>query len=238
MHRMIAATALTAVTNLATAQAVDWDRIIPPPEAVVTEFEERLVQLAWENYSANRVFEHNMQAADKAVGMARWTWLEDIEFKINVNPRTIEDFGNFQVPESGDANLFPWYNFGVTINPSIFVTTPGEVRLAEFEAAVARDNLKAQKLAIRSETLQRYAFYEHNLEQLKHLSEAYETANSTFILMREKFNKGDAELEDFNDASAALVETQTGKMEGELQLKLTRIRVEEMIGLRLEEVAR
>lgn len=219
------------------AQAVQWDKIIPPPEATDVPYAERLVQLAWQNYSENRKFELNILATEKAIGLARAGWLDLLTLQFNINSRTLSSFGDFSV--DGDGNqFFPWYNVGVNISPSRFVTVPAEVKLAEFEHQMSFYDLNSQKLHIRAETLTRYERYQHNLDQLKVISENYETSNSTFILIRERFNRGEATLEDFNAASLARIGALTGKLTAELELRLAKIALEELIGMKLEEVIR
>ena len=221
----------------ANGQIVEWDKIIPPAEATDIVFAERLVQLAWQNYSENRNFELNILAADKAIGLAKAGWLDLLSFQLNVNSRTITSFGQFSVADEG-SQFFPWYNIGVNLSPSRFVTTPAEVRLAEFEYEQSINNLHTQQLGLRAEVLTRYEIYRHNLEQLKVISENYETANSTFILIRERFNKGESTLEEFNSASLARIGALTGKMGGELELRIAKISLEELLGVKLEDVVR
>lgn len=239
MKRFFLLTIISITSSALFSQGVDWNRVIPPAESVELTFEDRLVQLAWMNYSENRIFENEADATYQSIRLARWGWLDDIEFRVNVNPRTIGDVGNFSIPDTGvDVNLFPWYNLGITVNPFTFIKTPAEKQLAEYESLNAHRRLEVQKLSLRAEVLTRYELYKHNLEQLKVISENYETANSTFILIRERFNKGTAPLEDFNAASQARTEALTGKMSGELELKLAKIRLEELIGIPLEDVVR
>jgi outer membrane protein TolC len=195
------------------------------------------VQLAWQNYTENRNFELNILAADKAIGLAKAGWLDLLSLQLNVNSRTIGSFGQFRVDDA-DNQFFPWYNIGLNLSPSRFITTPAEIKLAQFDYEQSVNNLHTQKLRIRAETLTRYEVYRHNLEQLKVISENYETANSTFILIRERFNKGESTLEEFNAASLARIGALTGKMGGELQVRLAKISLEELLGVKLEDVVR
>jgi outer membrane protein TolC len=217
------------------AQPVAWDEIIPPPEATDVPYAERLVQLAWQNYSENRKYEINVLASEKAIGLARLGWLDILTMQFNLNSRTIGSFGDFQ---SSDNQFFPWYNVGINVSPSRFFTVPAETQMARFDHENSIHDLNAQKLRLRAETLTRYERYKHNLEQLKVISENYETANSTFILIRERFNQGEATFEDFNAASLARIGALTGKMTGELELRLAKIALEELIGMKLEQVIR
>jgi outer membrane protein TolC len=217
------------------AQPVNWDEIIPPDEAGHLALEERLVQLCWQNYSQNRLAEQNLSLAEKQTELAKWSWLEDLSINFNLNPRTIESFGDFSV--SDDNNFFPWYNVGLSFSPGTVINTKTKVVEAEFDAWNSQKLIEHQKLTIRAEVLSRYSLYKHKLEQLKVISEGYETANSNYILTRSRFNNGEADLEEFNLAAQALTEAGTGKMEAELLVDQAKIRIEELIGMRLEQVA-
>ena len=219
------------------AQPVDYDKIIPPYTATDLNFSERLVQLAWQNFAANRSFEIEVLSAEKSIKLAKLGWLDLVSMNLNVNSRTLETFGQFRVIE-GDNQFFPWYNVGISLSPSIFFQTPANVELARFTYEQSQVSVNAQKLRIRAETLTRYEVYKHNLEVVKAITESFEIANSGFILIRERFNRGDATMGEFNEANAAKIGALTGKMGAELQFNLAKISLEELIGMKLEEVAR
>ena len=229
---------LTGSISATQAQLVDYDKIIPPPTAVDITFPERLVQLAWQNYAVNRAFEIDVLSTEKSIKLASMAWWELLTVQLNINARTIENIGDFTLPETNDNQFFPWYNVGINISPSKFFTTPANVQLAKFEHEKSLEALNAQKLRVRAETLTRYELYKHRLEVVKAVSENFEVVNSGYILMRERFNKGEATLSDFNAANQARIDAMTGKFSSEMQFNIGKIALEEMIGLKLEDVAR
>lgn len=236
---LLTATAFSLLlTWKATAQPVDYNKIIPPASAVDLNFSERLVQLAWENYAVNRAFDIDVLSAEKSIKLAKLAWWELLSMQLNINARTIETFGDFSLPDQNENQFFPWYNVGINISPSKFFTNPAKVQMAELQYQLSLEALNAQKLRLRAETLTRYELYKHNLEVVKAVSENYELANSTFILLREQFNKGEATFNDFNSATQARINALTGKFGAEMQFNIAKIALEELIGMKLEEVTR
>jgi len=237
MNRILLAGLFLGTSLGVFAQPVDYNKIIPPPEAADVTFPERLVQLAWQNYAVNRAFDLDVESSEAAIRLAKLVWWELISLQLNINSRTVSSIGQFEVPE-GDNQFFPWYNVGVSLSPSKFFTIPAKVHIAEYEYEKSTQALNAQKLRLRAETLTRYEIYKHNLETVKMVSENFEIANSTFILIREKFNKGEATLADFNAANSARIGSLTGKLGAEMQFNLAKISLEELVGMKLEEVVR
>ena len=237
MNRILLMVLLLSTTFAAFAQTVDYTKIIPPPEATDVTFPERLVQLAWQNYAVNRAFDLDVESAEAAIRLTKLGWWELVTLQLNINSRTISSIGQFEAPE-GDNQFFPWYNVGVSLSPSKFFTIPAKIKIAEFDYEKSSQALNAQKLRLRAETLTRYEIYKHNLETVKMVSENFEIANSTFILIREKFNKGEATLTDFNAANSARIGSLTGKLGAEMQFNLAKISLEELVGMKLEDVVR
>ncbi len=228
---------LVCTSAMIYSQQVDYNKIIPPPEATDMTFPERLVQLAWQNYAVNRAFDLEVVTAERGIKLARLGWWDLLSMQLNINSRTVQSIGDFSVPED-DNQFFPWYNVGINISPSKFFTIPAKIHLAEVEREISLEALNAQKLRLRAEVLTRYEIYKHNLDVVKAISENYEITNSTFILVREQFNKGERTLSDFNTANAAKVTALTGKLGSEMQFAIAKISLEELIGMKLEEVVR
>lgn len=228
--------AVCLISLLGSAQVVDWDQVIPANQEGEISYEDRLVQLAWQNYSTNRVFEIEVDAAGDAVKAAKLGWAEMFSLQFNINPRTINTLGEFAPPNDESNNFFPWYNVGIGVNPGTLISSRADRKAAEYEEQIAVQNLNTQKLAIRAEVLSRYHIYSHTLKTLQAVSENYETVNSTFILVREKFNNGESDFEEFNTAQSARTEALKGKLSLEMEYAIAKARLEELIGISVETV--
>jgi hypothetical protein len=77
---------LTCATLVgASAQTVNYEKIIPPPYATQLSFADRLVQLAWQNHAANRNYELDVISTEKAIKLAKFEWLDLISLTLNIN---------------------------------------------------------------------------------------------------------------------------------------------------------
>src|SRR5688500_1214437 len=70
-------------------QNVDYNKIILPQSSQSSEFEEKLVQLAWRNHPSNEVLRRQVKIAEYDVKQNNVSWLENIRISGNVNEFTL-----------------------------------------------------------------------------------------------------------------------------------------------------
>ncbi|NMM47233.1 TolC family protein [Marinigracilibium pacificum] len=212
------------------AQNVDYDKIILPEEASGLSFEEKLVRLAWLNYPLNRVRENNVEVAKKDIHLAQWDWLDNVEAQGNLNEFNID-------PDPGEGNqFFPRYNFRLTLKLGDLVNTPAEVKRAKAIYRNSLEEVNAQKLTIRKEVLQRYENFKLYDELLKINTVAMEDADAEAKLLEEKFKNGGATLNEYNTALRVYNTEKIKRMTTERDREISKLEVEELIGMKLEEV--
>lgn len=224
------------------AQKIDYNEIILPQQtdSVVLKamglslFEEKLVQLAWQNYPATEIYTSRVEIAKKNINIERFSWTEDVRTSFNFNERNINDFRKPQ-DEVGN-NYYPWYNFGLGFNLGSFVLTPMRTNIAKEHLDIAVATLNQQKLSIRAEVLRRYKDYRLKLELLKIRTQAVEDAYSTHLLITRDFENGVASLEEFINSAAAYNGALENKLIAEKNVLESKITIEEMIGVKIEEV--
>lgn len=215
----------------AMAQKVDYNAIILPSNAKDVEFEEKLVQLAWANNPTNEILDHQVNIAHIQVKQARWRWLNQFTVSGNVNEFTINP------PEGSTGPLFyPRYNVGATITLGNFVTDPMNVKMMKEQKKIAELNINSQKLTLRAEVLRRYNTYVASKRVLEVRREALEDANTSKGLMEQRFKSGDATIEEYNLALGNYNDQKTQEILSESSYKTAKIDVEELIGVRLEDV--
>jgi outer membrane protein TolC len=214
------------------AQDVDYNAIILPSNAQNASFEEKLVQLAWRNDPNNAVIVKQSSIAVYNLKQAQWNWLDYISVRGNLNEFTIDpgsDPGN-------RAAFFPRYNFGIAIPLGTLGTNALEVKKRRVQASIAEDQIKAQKLAVRSEVLTRYARYQLAAKKFKIQKETSDQSDVNFKYIEQRFKDGQEDLQTYNN----ILERNTNQLlrlaEVEAELKIAKYELEEMIGTRLENV--
>jgi outer membrane protein TolC len=223
--------ALLCLPNLLWAQSIDYNTIILPAGAKEISFSEKLVQLAWGNNPENQVLRHQVNIAEYGEKVAKRNFLTQISATGNIN-----EF-NLDPPKTNNQPIFfPRYNFGATISLGNFFIDPVKVKRAKEETAIALQNVNSRKLALRAEVLKRYQIYLTNKELLKVQTDALEDASATFSLAEQKFKNGEATIVDFNAALDNLNVRKIQKITADGEFYISKIAIEELIGVKLEEV--
>ncbi|MCA6078769.1 TolC family protein [Fulvivirga sedimenti] len=214
------------------AQDVDYNTIILPSGASDISFAEKLVRLAWENNPANRILESRYRISDIQIDQARWEWLDNFRITGNINEYTINPD-----PDLLDRNLFfPRYNISGMVSLGYFVNIPLAVKEKKEELNITRYTIDQQKLAIRAEVLRRYEEYLKMREILKVESEAQEDLFSALSLVEQNFRNGSATIEEYNGALEKYNNQRIRKITAQGDFNMAKISVEELIGVRLEDV--
>ncbi len=226
------------------SQKPNYNEVILPQQADsqivsamgLSPYEEKLVQLAWQNYPASEIYNSKVRIAEKKISLERFDWTNDVKASFNFNQRNIES-GLGATEETGN-NYYPWYNFGVSLSIGSFVHTPIKTSIAKEELDIANAYVNQQKLSIRAEVLKRYKDYQLKVELLKIRTQAQDDAYATHQLITRDFEKGAATLEEFIKSAAAYNTSVEAKLISDKDVLETKISLEEMIGVKLEEVGR
>ncbi len=217
---------------LVSGQDVDYNTIILPSGASDISFAEKLVRLAWENNPANRILESQYKISDIQIDQARWEWLDNFRIAGNINEFTINPDQDIL-----DRNVFfPRYNISGMVSLGYFVNIPLAVKEKKEELNITRYTIDQQKLAIRAEVLRRYEEYLKTREILKVESEAQEDLFSALSLVEQNFRNGTATIEEYNGVLEKYNNQRIRKITAQGNFNQAKISVEELIGIRLEDV--
>jgi len=224
------------VSTISAQQPIDFDKIVVPEGSRARTFEDYLVQLAWMNNPANKTFDEEIKIAAEEVSIRKWKWTDDLDALFNYNEsHFIQDFytpePNPEVPVTTLFTVFPRFNFGARISLGTLINNPKERRKAEYELKITELERDQEKLAIRAKTLERYQNYLLANEILLTRKQAEEDSYQTYLLVKEKFRRGDAELDDHNSASTSYFNAKEKFISAKSDVKVAIIQLEEMIGI-------
>lgn len=217
------------ITSNLLAQNIDYNKIILPKEAVTEDMGEKLVRIAWENHPSNESVKKNREIASKEVNLARWSWLNQISGRGNLNEFTIN-------PDPLRNNFFPRYNFGVTIPLGIVVETTNNTKIAKLEYDRADLEIKNQKLIVRNQVLKAYQNFLMTEKLLKLKNEITENEYTNFLSEEEKFENGTVTLEEYRIATKAYNAELESKIIASNKYENAKLELEMLIGVPLEEV--
>lgn len=214
------------------AQNVDYNKVILPESSQSSEFEERLVQLAWRNHPSNEVLRRQVNMAGYDVKQSNTAWLDNIHVSGNLNEFTL----NKASDPWGRAAFFPKYNIGATISLGTFFNTPYNIKKNREALIISQANLNAQKLAVRNEVLKLYNEY-LMLERVYKLQSQTLLDNETaHKLAEQRFKRGEVDFETYSASLASYNDVMIGQLQAERDYKNAKLDLEQWIGMRLEDV--
>ena len=214
------------------AQTVDYNKIILPESSQATEFEEKLVQLAWRNHPNNEAVRRELNIAEYDVKQSNVSWLENIRVTGNINEFTI----NKAADPFGRAAFFPKYNISATVSLGTFFTTPLTIKKSKEAKVIAQTNVNAQKLLVRNEVLKLYNEYLMRERIFKLQTQALLDNETSHKLEEQRFRRGDITFDVYSTSLASYNEALRAQLEAERDYKNAKLDLEQWIGMRLEDV--
>jgi len=211
------------------AQQVDYNSIILPGSAKDLDFSEVLVRLAWQNNPSNKVLKSRLTISEIELKQAQWKWLEQIQVTGNLNEFNLN-------PDLNQNLFFPRYNISAYIRLSNFVDSPQEAKKMRQETIIAEQNINSQKLALRAEVLRLYQTFLTEQEMLRIQGENFTNMQSMYNLAEQKFSKGEITLDEYNSLADRNNAEKMKMVSYQSNFNIAKINLEELIGVRLEDV--
>jgi outer membrane protein TolC len=213
-------------------QNVDYNKIILPESTQATEFEERLVQLAWRNHPSNEAVRREVNIAAYTVKQNNASWLERIVISGNVNEFTI----NKASDPFGRAAFFPKYNIGASVALGTFFTIPYNIKKSREALAISQAHVNTQKLTVRNTVLKLYNEYLMRERIYKLHSQALLDTETSHKLAEQRFRRGDIDFETYSQSVTAYSDIMVAQLQSERDFKNAKLDLEQWIGMRLEDV--
>lgn len=212
------------------AQVTDYDQVVLPLENKARDFSEYLVQLAWMNNPESAIAEDDVRNAKDQAKNTRKEWIRDANATFNLNE------GNLRASDSSANVFFPRYNFGVTLNVFHLITQPTKNKIGARNVRIAEHKVHLSKLELRSKTLSRYAKFKAAKEVLKMRILAEQEFNSAFTLIEQLYKTDDRNLDEYTTAAGQLYQAKESRIKAEADLMVAKLELEEIIGLRWEQI--
>lgn len=221
---------LLCLNGFLNAQQADFDFVVLPVEAKARELSEYLVQLAWLNTPESAIAQEEVKVAQEEAKSTRKEWLRDVQANFNLNDasrRGVDSFGNV---------FYPKYNFGVSVNLFNIVSQGNKNKIGKREIKIAEHRVNQRKLEVRAETMSRYANFKLAREIVKTRTLAEQEVHTNYVLVQQLYKTDEKTFEEYIAASSAYYQAQEARMKAENDSLLAQYRLEEMIGLKWEQV--
>jgi outer membrane protein TolC len=213
-------------------QNIDYNKIILPESSQSSEFEEKLVQLAWRNHPSNEVLRRQVKIAEYDVKQNNASWLENIRVSGNVNEFTL----NKQSDTFGRADFYPLYNIGASITLGAFITIPYNIKKSREALLISTENVNAQKLTVRNSVLRLYNEYLMRERIYKLQSQALLDNETSHKLAEQRFRRGEITFDTYALSLTGYNDIMVMQLQSERDYKNAKLDLEQWIGMRLEDV--
>jgi outer membrane protein TolC len=147
------------------------------------------------------------------------------------------DGSTVPLKSSGGSAFYPKYNFLFTLNLGNLLSQKNKNQVKRHDIVIAEHKINQQKLSTRGEVLVRYAEYRMAKEIVKSRTQIEQDASANNVLVSELFKKDERTFEEYNKASSVFYEAKELRMKAEIDVLLAKIKLEEIIGLKWEQVA-
>jgi outer membrane protein TolC len=223
---------LLLISSSLLAQSVDYNKIILPDNAHTSDFAEKLVQLAWKNHPTNEMIRREVNIAGYEVKKSAVSWLDIIHVQGNLNEFVLNP-GNDQL---GRAAFFPKYNVRADISLGMFFTIPYTTKQNRERLIVTQSQVNARKLEIRSVVISAYNEYLFREKVFKIQSQLVLDNETSHKLVEQKFKNGEITFENYSLSLSHFSQINIAQLEAEKNYRNAKLSVEQLIGMRLEEV--
>jgi len=214
------------------AQVINMDTVVYPLATKGQSFENYLVSLAWENNPTYKIHASNLNIAAKEVQIAKRAWADDWNIILNLNENNI-DQGTAMGTPAIDANNFPRYNFGLTLNLGSLITRGLEVDIAEEQINVEQLTADQDKIKVRSEVYTAYTEYNQAIRILKIVAKQEQSNKDIFDLMKTRFKNGSIDFDKYNASSEGYNRALESLITAEEKVNTARMSIESLIGIPL-----
>ncbi|MEO6759434.1 MAG: TolC family protein [Saprospiraceae bacterium] len=221
---------LLLLTSALRAQQTDYDAIIQPLDAKARDFSEYLVQLAWLNSPEGAISMEEVKNTKDEAQNTRKEWLRDIQVSFNLNE------GNLRPATATNNAFFPKYNLALNLNVYNILTQKNKSKIGTRDIRIAELEVNRRKLAVRAETLARYANYKLAKDIYQTRSLAEQEMNANFILVEQLYKTDEKTFDEYTLASTSYYQAKEARIKAETDIQLAKFQLEAIIGLKWEQV--
>lgn len=212
------------------AQQTDYDAIIQPVDVKARDIGEYIVQLAWLNSPEGHIAQSELLNAQSEDKNTRKEWMRDVNASFNVNESNLRG-----VDSSGNV-FFPRYNFGLTLNLYNILSQKEKNSIGRRRIDIAEERINQRKREIRATALLRWADFRLAREIFKERSTLELELNNNFILIQQLYKNDEATLEQYTTTSSAYYQAREARIRAQIEVEMAKFKLEEIIGLRWEQV--
>ena len=232
MHRFLFLLTLLLLSQLAGAQdrgrnnAASSYPLTARDTSVVTDFREKLVQLALQN--------PNYEIADRQVIIAG-NDLKLAKYKVIGNLRGQVNYNEYTLKNNNPNAFFPKYNLQLSVPFDMLFTRGKEISTARQHLGIAEATKNQRFREVKAEVLSAYEDYLMHKQKLEFQNQVIQDFNSAYRVAENDFAQGTTSQDDYNAAYKKWTDELSRKAEMQRNFNISKIQLEMMIGMTIEE---
>lgn len=225
---------LLFIANLSLAQESAQESIIPN---ISDSYIEKLISTAKTHYPKAKTFEDRVAIARLNIQKAKLDWFNIFTFNyIWSPPQGNSSTGSSVIVTGAGQSYLSGYTLGFGTSIGNILQKPGMVKVAREEYDIAKMNQQEYDLNIATIVKQRYYIYIQQLSSLNWKTKNMESADRIAKESKYKFEKGEVTFDTYNSTYLAYSNSVQTKMDAEAAYLIAKSNLEEIIGVKLEEV--
>jgi len=189
---------------------------------------EKLVAVALENFPRIKSSESKVRIAEANISRQKIGWLSPFSLSYVHSPSNSLNILN--------PTFFSGYQFGIFISFGSLLQTPFNVKASREELKVVKNDIAEYTLTLTTEVKRRYITYLSSLKAVQIAAKSAVDAQTSATLTKYKFERGETSLSDYNNALDRLGVQNQAKTQAEANLIIAKFGLEELLGVKLEEV--
>lgn len=199
------------------------------------DIKDKLVQLAYNNPSVKvRDYEKDKTVAERQKAGAMW--LNYVTVSANLNEVTLKTYKSGNTNDIRNQIYYPLWNVNITVPLGSLVGKSSDVKVARKNIQIATAEQEIAKRQVKAMVLSKYHDYLMTKEMLGLQNEVTEDDYTAFQTAETKLANGSISYESYTSASQRYNDDRNKKLSLERDLANVKLDIEEIIGVKLEEV--
>lgn len=201
-------------------------------ESFITEvsypYLDKLIATAKKNYPEVKIRQAQVNAAKAALTQSKVMWLDAFTASYIYSPRNSLNLAN--------PTFFNGYQIGISVNLGALLSKPFATRTAKETVNIAQYQQQLYGLSIEAQVKRLYFAYLEAQADLRNRARAVVDGEIAVKQLKYTFQKGESTFHDYNEALTSLYNQNSFKVQSELATLTAKANLEEILGIKLEEV--
>lgn len=207
----------------------------PVKDATQDDIQNKLVQLAYNNPSI-KVRDYEKDKTVSELHKAGANWLNYVTLSANLNEVTLKTYKSSNTTDIRNQIYYPLWNVGINVPLGSLVGKGNDVKIARKNVAIATAEQEVARRQVKAMVLSKYHDYLMTKEMLTLQNEITEDDYTAFQTAETKLASGSISYESYTSTSQRYNDDRNKKLSLERDLSNVKLEIEEIIGVRLEDV--